>query len=90
MERDAADVGALSFVRVVRVWRRERDSNLPMVGVGSPEVSARGGMGGTRRHSIIEATPDFCIETARCLNHNILWYAARDRGISRGFSLEEL
>jgi len=42
MERDAADVGALSFVRVVRVWRRERDSNLPMVGVGSPEVSARG------------------------------------------------
>jgi len=65
-------------------------SNLPMVGVGSPEVSARGGMGGTRRHSIIEATPDFCIETARCLNHNILWYAARDRGISRGFSLEEL
>jgi len=49
MERDAADVGALSFVRVVRVWRRERDSNLPMVGVGSPEVSARGL---SRRHVV--------------------------------------
>ena len=74
MERDAADVGALSFVRVVRVWRRERDSNLPMVGVGSPEVSAwgspggalvvaRGGMGGTWRGPIIDPASDFCGES---------------------------
>ncbi len=72
-------------------WSARRSPEVSARGVpGGSLVIARGGMGGTWPRSTIETPSDFCGKTAGRIHHNILWYAECDRGISRGFSLEEL